>query len=52
MDQQCFEFMLEELPEVVFLEDRLKEELFYQMANAIVEVFKNEGRKTDDNSSE
>ena len=27
-----FEFMQEELPEVIFLEDREKVDLFYQMA--------------------
>jgi hypothetical protein len=50
---QLFEFAIEALPEeTVRLEKGVKETLILQMATAIVEVFKDEGRQTNGDLSE
>ncbi len=38
--------------EIVHLEENVKNELLIHMATAIIEVFKNERRRIDDNLSE
>jgi hypothetical protein len=48
-----FEFAIESLLEkTIKLEKDVKETLILQMATAIMEVFKDEGRQTNGNSSE
>ena len=53
MKTLLFEFAIESLPEeTIKLEKDVKETLIIQMATAIVEVFKDEGRQTNGNLSE
>ena len=49
MEQKSFKFMLEELSGSICQEEKLKQDLVFQMAIAITEFFEKEGRKTDDN---
>lgn len=48
VDQLNFEFMLEQAPKIV-MNERIKEELVYQMSKAVIEFFQREERKVNDN---
>ena len=52
MNQQCFDFMLEEISEVICMREEAQELLTLHMAKAIVEVCKKERKKTNDKFSE
>ena len=49
MNQQSFAFMLEELAEVIWLEEKEKETLVLHMTKAIIDVLATKERKADDN---
>lgn len=53
METMFFEFMLEALPDgSIKLEETIRECLVHQMATAIIEAFKTEGRQADVNYSD
>ncbi len=53
MKQLLFDFMSEQFfQEKIHLEEKIKEELIINMAETIIDIFKNERRKTGDTLSE